>query len=49
MDATEDRNLSVHAYNKQLAEAIFARIPGHARLMESWLGAMEQRLAGQHY
>jgi hypothetical protein len=47
MEATEDRNLSVHTYNEQLAEAIFARIPGHARLMENWLTAMEQRLADQ--
>jgi nucleotidyltransferase substrate binding protein (TIGR01987 family) len=49
MEATEDRNLSVHTYNEHLAEMIFARLPGHASLMDSWLTAMEQRFANQQH
>jgi 3,4-dihydroxy-2-butanone 4-phosphate synthase len=44
MEMAEDRNLTVHTYNEQLAEAIYARLPGHARLMRAWLDAIEQRL-----
>jgi nucleotidyltransferase substrate binding protein (TIGR01987 family) len=44
MEMAEDRNLTVHTYNEQLAEAIYARLPGHARLMRVWLDAIEQRL-----
>ena len=28
MEMAEDRNLTVHTYNEQLAEAIYARLPG---------------------
>jgi nucleotidyltransferase substrate binding protein (TIGR01987 family) len=44
MEMAEDRNLTVHTYNEQLAEAIYARLPGHAQVMEAWLDAIEQRL-----
>ena len=39
----DDRNLSVHTYNEALAEAIFARLNEHARVMAVWLDEMEHR------
>jgi hypothetical protein len=44
MEMAEDRNLTVHTYNEQLAEAIYGRLPGYAELMDHWLSAMERRL-----
>ena len=44
---TRDRNLSVHIYNQELAEQIFSRLPGHVRVLASWLEAMRRRLGGQ--
>jgi nucleotidyltransferase substrate binding protein (TIGR01987 family) len=44
MRMVEDRNLTVHTYNQELAEAIYARVPGHARLMARWLDAMSEQL-----
>jgi len=38
-----DRNLTVHTYNEELAEAIYSRLREHAELMERWLQAMERR------
>ncbi len=35
-----DRNLSVHTYNEDLANAMFARLPGYAKTMDAWLKAM---------
>jgi nucleotidyltransferase substrate binding protein (TIGR01987 family) len=37
---TDDRNLAAHTYNEELAVALFARLPGHAALLASWLDAM---------
>ena len=37
---TDDRNLTVHTYNEALADAIFARLPDYAQLMDEWLRAM---------
>ncbi len=42
MDMAEDRNLTVHTYNEQLADAIYARLPRYAKVMGSWLAAMER-------
>jgi nucleotidyltransferase substrate binding protein (TIGR01987 family) len=41
---TRDRNLSVHIYNEELAEQIFSRLPGHVRVLATWLEAMRRRL-----
>lgn len=41
---TRDRNLSAHIDNEELAEQIFSRLPGHVRVLATWLGAMRQRL-----
>jgi len=40
----DDRNLTAHTYNEGLAEAIFGRLPRHLATLESWLGAIRERL-----
>ena len=40
MDMVRDRNLTVHTYNEELADQIYARLSGYATLMEQWLAAM---------
>lgn len=44
MALVNDRNLTVHTYNEELAQQIYRRLPDHARLMERWLGRMESQL-----
>jgi hypothetical protein len=39
----DDRNLTVHTYDEELAKRIFADLDGHARLLARWIGAMERR------
>lgn len=39
----DDRNLTVHAYNESLAEAIYSRLSAYAQLMEDWLHSMGER------
>lgn len=41
MSMIDDRNLTSHTYNEDLAAAIHGRIGAHAGLMGRWLGAME--------
>jgi len=41
----EDRNLTVHTYNEELAEALYARLPEYSRLMKAWLDAIAARTA----
>ncbi len=33
----DHRNLTAHTYNEELANAIFAQIPGYRRLLRNWL------------
>jgi nucleotidyltransferase substrate binding protein (TIGR01987 family) len=40
----DDRNLTVHAYNAAIAEAIAQRLSGYASLMQRWIEAMTERL-----
>lgn len=40
----DDRNLTVHTYNEQLAEEINSRLPSHALLLQHWLDQMAARL-----
>jgi len=40
----DDRNLTVHTYNEDLAEQIFSRLAGYCTLMNDWLAAMEKQL-----
>lgn len=50
LSMVDDRNLTVQTYNEALAQTIFARLGGHARVMAVWLGNMEQALqdSGEH-
>lgn len=41
LEMVDDRNLTVHTYNEKLAQVIFSRLGGYARLMDQWLTAME--------
>ena len=43
LEMIDDRNLTSHTYNKEIAEALFARIPSYVCLLNSWLGAMFNR------
>jgi nucleotidyltransferase substrate binding protein (TIGR01987 family) len=36
----DDRNLTVHTYNEELARRIFAQLDGYAELMKGWLQNM---------
>ncbi|MBK9325961.1 MAG: nucleotidyltransferase substrate binding protein [Hydrogenophilales bacterium] len=42
MAMIDDRNLTSHAYNQDLAVAIHSRLADHAGLLGRWLTAMEQ-------
>jgi nucleotidyltransferase substrate binding protein (TIGR01987 family) len=39
----EDRNLTVHTYEEQLANEIAGRVPSHARLLTAWIDAVAPR------
>lgn len=41
----DDRNLTVHTYNEELARTLASRLPGHAELMGAWLDRMGKRRA----
>lgn len=41
LEMTDDRNLTVHTYNRELAHAILGRIPEYEQLMGKWLEAMD--------
>ena len=43
---TDDRNLTVHIYNEELAKEIFSRVPSHIAVLAAWLSAMRTRLEG---
>ena len=36
----DDRNLTVHTYNEALASVLFARLGGHAALLDRWLAGL---------
>jgi len=40
----DDRNLTVHTYNEELAEEIAAHLPRHAALLRQWLERVTARL-----
>jgi len=40
----DDRNLTVHTYNEQLAEEISSRLSDHAQLLQHWLEQMALRI-----
>ncbi|AFV76154.1 nucleotidyltransferase substrate binding protein, HI0074 family [Thermus oshimai JL-2] len=42
LQMADDRNLTVHTYNEALAQTIYARLEGYARLMERVLGRLHE-------
>lgn len=40
MDMIDDRNLTSHTYNEELAIAIFSRLDNHAGVLGRWLDAL---------
>ena len=40
----DDRNLTVHTYNEELAEDIGRRLSSHAALLRLWIDQMAVRL-----
>ena len=40
---SDDRNLTAHTYNEELAKQIFSRLPRHLALMERWQSEMSRR------
>jgi nucleotidyltransferase substrate binding protein (TIGR01987 family) len=40
----DDRNLTVHTYNEELAEEIAGRLPTHAALLRQWVEKIAARL-----
>lgn len=43
LQMADDRNLTVHTYNEDLAEAIYGRIIGYLAPAKAWLERMEQQ------
>ncbi len=40
LEMADDRNLTVHTYNEELARKIFSRLAGYAALLQTWLNSM---------
>lgn len=40
---TDDRNLTAHTYNEELARQIASRLPGHTALLRTWLEHVTER------
>lgn len=47
LEMTDDRNLTAHTYNEQVAVRIYSRIPNHTTLMSQLLAVLERRLSGR--
>jgi nucleotidyltransferase substrate binding protein (TIGR01987 family) len=41
LELVDDRNLTVHTYNEELAKRIFSQLNGYAVLMTDWLKVMQ--------
>lgn len=41
---TDDRNLTSHTYNKEIADRLFTRIPNYAKLLNVWIIRMQTNL-----
>ena len=40
----DDRNLTSHTYNKEIAERLFSRIPNYTQLLNVWITRMKTNL-----
>ncbi|SDM70794.1 Nucleotidyltransferase substrate binding protein like [Geoalkalibacter ferrihydriticus] len=43
LELVDDRNLTVHAYNEELAKRIFSHLNDYAELMADWLSEMQEK------
>lgn len=43
LESVDDRNLTVHTYNEELARRIFSHLDSYAELMADWLGEMQKK------
>ncbi len=43
LEIADDRNLTSHTYNQDLAIEIFRRLPSHATLLAKWLMTIKER------
>lgn len=41
---TDDRNLTSHTYDRDLAQEIYSRLHGHFAMMEKWLARMMESI-----
>jgi len=44
LSMVDDRNLTSHTYNENLADEICGELDSYAELMDTWLSAMGDRL-----
>ncbi len=44
LELVDDRNLTVHTYNEDLAKRIFSHLHSYARLMSEWLRVMQAKI-----
>jgi nucleotidyltransferase substrate binding protein (TIGR01987 family) len=44
LEMTDDRNLTVHTYNEELAKRIFSHLEPYQGLIRDWLDAMERQM-----
>lgn len=43
LELVDDRNLTVHTYNEELAKRIFSHLNDYAELMADWLSEMQEK------
>ncbi len=46
LELVDDRNLTVHTYNEDLARRIFSHLNDYAGLMKDWLTEMQEGIQG---
>ncbi|NLB88304.1 MAG: DUF86 domain-containing protein [Syntrophomonadaceae bacterium] len=44
LEMIDDRNLTSHTYNKEIAERLFSRIPNYTQLLNVWITRMKTNL-----
>lgn len=48
LEMIDDRNLTSHTYNQEVAEGLFQRIPGYVGLLDSWLSRMLEKTRNEN-
>jgi len=47
LNMVDDRNLTSHTYNEELAQRIFSVLPEYAHIMRTWLSGMHEGMLQQ--